>query len=368
MKKMFQFIVVIALLGSASFIVAEDSFPKPLCLDGTCVYVNPKGEPVFGGKIFYYAHHFSQNGLAAVRVEQFSNKYGFINTKGEAATPFTLDASLGMYDFAPNGLAKIKFENRYGYISKDSFVTGKLAMKVTFDEASDFAPNGLALVKKIDKYGYINAQGEMVIPATYRSAYPFAANGLAVVVTNDSKYGYINSKGEMVIPAKFDHAADFGSNGLAAVQVRTYESKYGFINTKGEMVIPAKFDTAEMFTSNGLARVGIDTVGDGDKRDYLYGYVNDQGKLIIPVSFKYAGHFKSNGFAEVEVNNKWVFINAKGEIVTQEKFNDIFKFYPNIENGLYEIKRNGKVILIDATGKEYSSKAYEILKKAVNKK
>ncbi|GEM_PF-5043781 len=367
MKKMFPFMLAIAFLGCASLSAAEEVFPKPLCLEGVCVYINAKGEPEFGGKIFYSAHRFSPNGLAAVRVKQFDGKYGFINAKGEAATPFTLDGKYGMYDFAPNGLAKIKLDERYGYIDKDSFTSGKLAMKTTFDEAGDFAANGLALVKKVDKYGYINAQGELIIPATFSHASPFAANGLAVVVTNDSKYGYINSKGEMVIPAKFDHAADFSSNGLAAVEVKTYESKYGYINSKGEMVIPAKFDKAEMFTSNGLARVGM-CRDDCDPRDgYLYGYIDRQGQAVIPPSLKKAFDFTSDGLAFVETSDsKEGYINAKGKTVIAGKFNDVS--LKEDVNGIHEVKQNGKWILIDATGKEYRSKAYDILKKELTQK
>ena len=64
---------------------------KPLCLDGTCVYVNSKEEPVFGGKIFYYAHHFSQNGLEVTGVDASEEAISHLNQYNRKNSMFVCD-------------------------------------------------------------------------------------------------------------------------------------------------------------------------------------------------------------------------------------------------------------------------------------
>ena len=66
--------------------------------------------------------------------------------------------------------------------------------RITVDTLS-YPANGLAVVGKNGKYGYINESGRLVIPMTFKKAYPFAENGLAFVVCENGLGGYINKEG-----------------------------------------------------------------------------------------------------------------------------------------------------------------------------
>jgi len=66
----------------------------------------------------------------------------------------------------------------------------------------------LYVLKINNKYGFINDQGDIVVPAVYKSANNFH-DGLAQVWTKDNKKGYINSDNKLVIELEADYLDDF---------------------------------------------------------------------------------------------------------------------------------------------------------------
>src|SRR5262245_51978711 len=78
------------------------------------------------------------------------------------------------------------------------------------------APTALTLIpyRKGAKWGYSDPKKQLVIPARYDSAQPFA-EGLAAV-KRDAKWGYVDETGKEVIPVKYDRV-DLFNEGLARV-------------------------------------------------------------------------------------------------------------------------------------------------------
>lgn len=244
-------------------------------------------------------------------------------------------------------------EKKFGYIN----TKGEAAILPAYDWAFDFR-DGIALVNmgcKLNslmhpvggKYGYINTKGETITPIIYEDAYPFS-EGLAAV-KNDGKWGFINSKGETVIEFKFDNASSF-SEGLAPFKSG---GKYGFINTKGEEVITASYDLADGFY-NGLAAVNIGgserkiddsmvVIREGGK----WGYINKEGKMIIPLQF-YAVRNFSEGLAAVALNKEsYGFIDTLGNTIIPFKYQGA----SNFSCGFVAVKCNDKWGYIDKKGK-----------------
>jgi len=155
-----------------------------------------------------------------------------INKKDKKVTLFKYDDA---GDFK-NGLAKVKFNNKWGYINK----YGKVVIDFQFDGAGDFSEK-VAWVKVNKNYGLINKQGKYVIIPKYDFAKDFS-EGLAAVKLNE-KYGYINKKDEVKISFKYDEALLF-KNGVATVGKKKYPVKFifGFINAFGEGVTPIKYE------------------------------------------------------------------------------------------------------------------------------
>ena len=177
----------------------------------------------------------------------------------------------GAWSFS-EGLARVKFGDRYGYINRE----GRYVINLLFDDAKDFS-DSLAAVstggKKIyldsiksfiiisDKWGYIDREGQYVINPQFDDARDFS-EGLAFVENGD-KEGYINREGQLVIKLTYEYGwgRDF-SEGLAPVWIGNSD-RYGYINKEGQYVINPQFDGAESF-SEGLARMKI---------SYRYGYI-----------------------------------------------------------------------------------------------
>ncbi|MDR3159092.1 MAG: WG repeat-containing protein [Zoogloeaceae bacterium] len=292
-------------------------------------YINEKGKEVIAPR-FLWAYDFAADGLA--RVENMDRKFGCINAKGEEVIPSRFDWTDDK-GFAANGLLAVGIAGKYGYINKK----GEEVIAPRFDSAWPFAANGLALVLVIDahewKYGYINEKGEETIPLRFDNAWPFAANGLARVVVG-KKYGYIDGKGKEIVPPRFDEAYDFAANGLAQVRV---EGKYGYINEKGEEVIPPRFDSVGDFSANGLAAVGVKSGQRASAPFVPEKPVSPNPSLedhLVREARNTARRLSSEGW-----NFKFGFINEKGEEVIPPRFDGVWPF---AANGLAVVKEGSK--------------------------
>jgi hypothetical protein len=104
----------------------------------------------------------------------------------------------------------------------------------SYDFVDDFQ-NDFARVRKDDKYGYINKQGIEVVKPIYDNVYDLH-EGFAIVKNN--KWGYINKQGIEVIPLIYDEVWDFKDD-FAVVQ---NNNKFGFIDKQGKEVIPCIYD------------------------------------------------------------------------------------------------------------------------------
>jgi hypothetical protein len=307
-------------------------------------YVNQKGEVVIA-PIFEIAGRFAENGLAVVKWRNTfgHDKYGFINEKGEWAIPAKFEY---LEPFSSNGLALaganpyvIKTEGMGGFLGSRwidlGFINrqGEWVIKPRFTAARSFAPNGLAVVTEKDtrKQGAINAKGEWVFSDKSIEPSSFSANGLAPAkfITQSREeakgvgyWGYVDATGRWAIERQFGSAYPFAANGLALASepqlIRQYYSsqsleKYGFINAKGEWVIAPTFELGDVrgFAENGLAAVKV---------NQKWGFINAKGEWVIPPKFYYASSFYANGWALASLTGMSGMINIKGEWVVPPLF------------------------------------------------
>ena len=242
-------------------------------------------------------------------------------------------------DFAPNGLASVKKDGKWGYIDQ----TGKMVIDYKFDDASNFASNGLAAVKKGDVWGYIDQTGNLIIDYQFIDALDFTPNGLANVrnvLKNGYQDGYIDLAGKVVIDYQFDTGGSFAPNGLACVSKM---KKYGCIDQLGKMVIDYQFGYPFSFSPNGLA-----AVVKGNIYSDKFGYINQYGELVIDFLYDWAKNFAPNGLACAQKNGKWGYIDQVGKVVIDFQFDDCGIF---TLNNMASVKKDGKWGYIDRTGK-----------------
>jgi hypothetical protein len=294
------------------------------------------------------AQNFAANGLAAVKV---NNKWGYINEQGKEVIAPRFDTA---WVFGANGLALIQIQDKgYGYIN----AKGEEVIAPRFEEALAFAVNGLAAVKVEGKHGFINEKGESVIPPRFDLVGNFGANGLAPVKFEGKGLGYINEKGEEIIPPRFVVAWTF-VNGLARVWVKYKESMcMGYINERGEVVIPLHLDGGEDFAANGLAQFHVFPVDSEEdfhclariweKGEKGVGYINTKGEKVIPPRFDYAYDFAANGLAAVMEEGMYGYIRENGEFVILPRFKRAGNF---AANGLARVEVKDKWGYINETG------------------
>ncbi|MBU3181733.1 WG repeat-containing protein [Clostridium psychrophilum] len=248
----------------------------------------------------------SSNGFKNIK----QSKWGFIDKTGKIIVN-------PIYDSVHNsseGLAVVLIKNKYGYVDYN----GELVIKNKFQLATDFK-NGLARVYVDFKGGIINKNGDYILKPTYNSIGNFS-DGLASISKN-SKYGFINTNGKIVIKPTLIAVQDFG-DGMSLVTLQNHQ--YTFIDKKGDNIFKQNFDKAFSFQEN-LADVNINN---------KWGFINTKGDLVIKPQFKFINGPFSSGFVIVQngtlPNPQYEYINKKGNHIFQPNL----KYANPFSNGL----------------------------------
>ncbi|MBQ4089901.1 MAG: WG repeat-containing protein [Clostridia bacterium] len=140
--------------------------------------------------------------------------------------------------------------------------------------------------------------------------------------------------------------------------IQSHEDRmYGIIDINGNTIVEPRWDSCGIF-ADGLAKVSSEDEG-------LLGYVDENGELMI--SFFETDGVNSlwdfcKGYALIEVNGLWGYINTRGEIVIEPKYEMGFwrGFEPdmdfedkhNFSEGLAAVVLDGKYGYIDTNGAE----------------
>lgn len=209
---------------------------------------------------------------------------------------------------------------------------------------------GLIKVKIKDggqiRWAFLNSKGNILFKLDYDIVGDFC-DGLAVVANyTDStrtagKFGYINKRGKLEIPMIYDEALSF-SEGLAYVM---NNEKRGYIDRKGEMVIALE-NAVGYFFKNGVTAIS--------NMRYKVGYMNKRGELVVDFKFDDPVDF-SEGFACVASEEAYGYIDTTGEFVIKPEYRDCKPFNQGLAwvaklNEKYELKwgvidRFGKVLI-----------------------
>lgn len=232
-----------------------------------------------------------------------TGKYGFKNKQGKIVIRPKFTAAKNFYGL----YAPVIYQGKHGFCDTTGQMNSVLKYRfVTRDDELSGETyiigdgDGLIAVQNTSGLcGYMNYLQEIIIPFTYEEAQPFS-QGLAAVSKN-SKFGYIDRTGKVCIDFTYELANIFSDNRACV----TIKDKKGYINKNGELVIPAIYNNTYFF-SEGLAHVCTES-------DYTnYYYIDTTGKTIIKGLFENATPFK-NGRALVKKNGKCLEIDKTGK-------------------------------------------------------
>ncbi|GAB4029023.1 hypothetical protein GCM10028773_64560 [Spirosoma koreense] len=168
----------------------------------------------------------------------YQGKFGIIDSNLVLKVPVALDAIDIDYTYSGQGLQRVQYGNKYGYVSP---VTGELIVPFNYTDTRK-PTNGLFWVKKNNKWGCIDKTGQLRISHLYDEATGFTAENRSAVAIK-GKFGHIDKLGKVRTPLTYDFASYY-QHGLSMVRMK---DKYGFIDTTNRLVIPLIYDEAFPF-------------------------------------------------------------------------------------------------------------------------
>lgn len=231
--------------------------------------------------IFREAREFNE-GLAAVK---FEDKWGYIDYSGNVAIDFRYDMA---YDFAEDRafVGKLATDQKgeaipvynWGIIDK----SGNTITDFNIEYAGIFV-NGYAIVNIDDGMNIINKDGDLILDGSYDHI-EIHENDM-VLIRDADKYFFLNLKTDKIIYSEIERAKGF-NEGLAAILVN---NRWGYINKEGSMVIEPVFNSANNFHD------GFALVADEDNNSYL---IDKKGEVFLDeLDLKNISEFNENGYA-----------------------------------------------------------------------
>jgi hypothetical protein len=349
---------------------------------------------VFLFSIIVSCSNYEKMNLYPVTNEE--GKYGFIDQSGKLMIEFKFDYAHRFY----NNRALVLISDKAYYINKK----GKLLFRAILEpkkklksrdlsEGFEDVPLTKASFKSVSSvyffsenlaaffdttknaFGYIDIDGNVVIPGKFSVVNSFN-EGLAAVKMADTskiesnkfsiefddfnskfKYGYINKSGNFEIEPIFNSATDF-SNGKAFVNIQAEDlsTEEGYALSMDGYVINKKGNTLSSNISNTKAWKNSD--GYFPAWNFMMNLLTGRGYYYIDSSFRHFPtsdgeklYFKdltrfSDGIAGVRIDDYWIVIDTKMNIVADEKFSDV----KVSSEGLIPVKRDMKWSYMSVNG------------------
>jgi hypothetical protein len=183
--------------------------------------------------------------------------------------------------------------------------------------------------------GYIDKAGNFVVQPKFAHGNSFSEGLAAVAVDSTSallsptkiKWGYIDKTGKYVIEPQFEKAYPF-HNGIAIVGKRSDKSdeiRYGFIDKTGKYIIQPQFIEARPFYGE-VKQIPIQSLN-SNWEEYSY-----RVEPKTPGGNAYDGNLAAvqTGKSVTEEQNKWGYINRKGNLVIKAEFCYAGTFYEGL--------------------------------------
>ncbi len=256
----------------------------------------------------------------------------------------------------PNLFIVYNNKRKYGLAN----LNGKLAASCIYDKLYP-QPHGFFVAKYNNKYCILNEKGEKVSPFIDSEDVPVYKYGLIQVeheVNERSYIGFLDLDGNIAIPfdtnIEYGPAEQYNINGKDVVFIKASKYETPWINKEYDTLIGADGKPLPGFSRKfqGLGdfdpETGLMSVCINDK----YGFINLKGEIVIQPAYDIALDFV-NGYAPVtkKVNGKtlWGCINSYGDLIFPCQYDSSVRF----NNGIALVKKDGKIGLIDVYGNSY---------------
>ena len=350
------------------FLAKKDNKYTVLNLKGTKM-IKDYYENVIGDG--YYNENYKKAGYITENNVGDKIKYGYINSDGK--TLITTDT----YEYIKR-INEIKDDNNIYLIVGENNKYGlykneKQIVECKYDNIEYNEETGLLRVRNDGKYGVCNLDGKEIVPVENNDIifkgkritakktnntieYDLQGNEVkdskykmilstenpkySITVTKDNKYGVINSEGIEVVENKYSYLKYLANNYFA---IYSDENKIGIIDQDGAVILQPKYDVVQEIDGSNLIQVSI------LENKLLEIYSKENMKQII--SEENAQLYEYNNYIKITNNDKVVYINFEGKIVSPK---DIFK-----DSKVYPVIKDGKLGFEDANGNIKISEIYD---------
>jgi len=255
-----------------------------------------------------------------------NGKYGYIDELGKVViNPIYDDAS-----YFKNGAAKVRVKDKVGIINK----SGQEVVPINYDDV--YTEDGFFITILNDKYGCTNEKGEIILPAKHTQVY--VDHGVISFSIND-KWNIVDENGN-VIRTKYTNIDKVPNSNLSIAELNY---KYGIVDSAGKVIAPFKYDGIDyldfrsMYFANNQAYTYTATNRFSVMIGNKYGVIDDNGTIIIPCEYDYTGVF-NNGMIALEQNEEYSLADKNGRIVSKSKYDEITQvgdFFSFIKNNKY---------------------------------
>ena len=337
---------------------------------------------------------------------QKDGKYGLIDLTGKEILPCEYE-SITVVAGIKNSI-KVQKDGKVGLVTSE----GTTILEPIYTDILKFGEdykNGYIVVNADKKYGVVDYLGKQLLEAKYEKVEPIYGKDL-FVITEAGKEKLINAAGEVQIESGFDSIKQILGYTTQGIVFKKAD-KCGVMNIKGEVIIANEYDDLkeikdEIFIAKKADKYGVINIKNETKIDFIYSNisynstadlifaedaeiktsvidnnfevklqgivseVNDEkGYLKIRVNDEYKYYnFKfeekeakdilaTNTLFSSKKDGKYGFVNAKGEVVVDYKYDDATE---QNEVGYAAIKKDGKWGSIDINGKVVIEPTYNL--------
>lgn len=199
-----------------------------------------------------------------------------------------------------NGLARIKFNNKYGYVNYE----GIELIKPQFDVAEDFTSDGFAYVEQIGVgKKIIDLNGRLVKDLTHLKKVNVFEKGYATFQGSNHKFGIINNNGIIVIEPIFEEIKNVDQNNL--VRVKYDYNGWGIIDLNTKKI------------TNSLYKfIGDPSEGYYPVKEFKYGhnagFIDTSGNLKIGCIYLNTFQFRKGIALVQKTQSQYTLVNKLG--------------------------------------------------------
>ena len=312
--------------------------------DGKFHYITKTGKD-FGSIDSKGEKYYFFGDAAYTTYEDADKPYVLIDKNGKVLK--TIDSCDGIYSYS-EGIAgyKSKPTGLYGFLD----LNGNTIIPAAYNGFTGFTDGVSKVSQSINsktKSGYLNSKNEIFLPIRYDTVYGFNDNwGL---IKNNGTHFFVDNNGNLKDPPrKYDQLLEFRS-GFALGKINGSSDQppaYYYINTQLKEQFSISARQAYLFYED-VAVVSRD--------DKTYELMNKKGEIFKTLTGIETLKFCMDGMLAARENGKWGFINDKGDMRVNAKYDSTDSF----KNGYGRIKMGLKWGIVDKSGTEIFEPKYD---------